>query len=210
VLITALEQHLSRVNALLAVVDGIRLAELAAAFDMHNTGSTFAQPKLADLMSCLVNRDAVAPLFAARLSKYTGPNGKNLAAAKIQATWKMFVCRKYYKFDRKRFVAARIVQRSWRMYTRHQKTRRLIATAWAAKLQGWRQMMSDFRRRWPRVVRRRRVIVHIPSLSYTCAQRESMHKFTTHENSQFSRMCDLADPLVDLVYVSPVPISDEV
>lgn len=210
IMIAALEAHLVRVNAPLAIVDGVRLAELAAAFDLRNTGSTAAQPTQSELLACLVNADAVQPLFASRAHKYVGASGRELAATKIQATWKMFVCRKYYKFDRRRFVAARVVQRCWRLYTRHMRTRRLIAAAWAAKLEGWRRMMQSFRERWPRIVRRRRVVVHIPSLSFTCAQRESIHNFTTRENGQFARLCAVADPLVDVVYVSPVPVSDEV
>ena len=36
-----------------------------------------------------------------------------------------------------------------------------------------------------------------------------MHNFTLQENSQLSRLCAVADPLVDVIYISPFPLTDE-
>ena len=65
--------------------------------------------------------------------------------------------------------------------------------------------------RWPQLSQKRRVAIHVPSLSFDEAQRAqgSMGHFATRQNLQMSRLCSVADPLVDVVYVCPFALSDD-
>jgi len=47
------------------------------------------------------------------------------------------------------------------------------------------------------------VVVHLPSLGLTEGQRQGLSKPQLRENSQMARLCDLADPLVEALYVAP-------
>ena len=52
--------------------------------------------------------------------------------------------------------------------------------------------------------------MHIPSISVESKCRQDMINFTARENLQMIRLCAISDPLVDVVYVSPFNVSDEV
>ena len=47
------------------------------------------------------------------------------------------------------------------------------------------------------------MVIHLPSLGLTEGQRQGLSKPHLRENSQMARLCDLADPLVEVVYVAP-------
>ena len=71
-------------------------------------------------------------------------------------------------------------------------------------------MMEEFKTRWPDIQQRRRVEVHINSISISELQRISMEKFLQRENAQLSRIFALKDPNVDVVYVSPFQMTSDV
>lgn len=64
-------------------------------------------------------------------------------------------------------------------------------------------MMDEFKVKWPAIKTRRRVEVHINSLSIEELKRISMEKFLQRENAQLSRIFALRDPNVDIIYISP-------
>lgn len=45
-------------------------------------------------------------------------------------------------------------------------------------------------------------------MGLTEGQRQGMFKPQVRENSQMARLCDLADPLVDLLYVAPFKLPE--
>ena len=71
-------------------------------------------------------------------------------------------------------------------------------------------MMDEFKQRWPAISQRRRVEVHINSLSISELQRISMEKFLQRENAQLSRIFAMKDPNVDVIYVSPFQMTSDV
>jgi len=71
------------------------------------------------------------------------------------------------------------------------------------------QMMEKFRRRWPQIQRRRRVVIHIPSISAEEHVRWGIPHFSTRQNLQMARLCAIADPMVDVIYVAPFALTDD-
>lgn len=62
---------------------------------------------------------------------------------------------------------------------------------------------------WASINSSHRVVIHIPSLSLTPAQRASVCSVSSIpllESAQISRVCDVADPLVDVVYITHAPM----
>jgi hypothetical protein len=47
----------------------------------------------------------------------------------------------------------------------------------------WRQMMEEFKQKWPTIKQRRRVEIHVNSLSIDEIKRMSMEKFLQRENA---------------------------
>ena len=52
------------------------------------------------------------------------------------------------------------------------------------------------------------MIVHLPSLGLTEGQRQGLSKPDMRQNSQMARLCELADPLVDRLYVCPFTLPE--
>jgi hypothetical protein len=67
----------------------------------------------------------------------------------------------------------------------------------------WREMMDEFKRKWPDIKKRKRVEIHINSISIHEMKRISMEKFLQRENAQISRIFAVKDPLVEVIYVAP-------
>ena len=64
-------------------------------------------------------------------------------------------------------------------------------------------MQSRFIESWPRVRTKRRVAVHVPSLSFEELMRSGIPRFSARQNLQMARLCGVSDPLVDVIYVAP-------
>ena len=70
-------------------------------------------------------------------------------------------------------------------------------------------LFQAFQRNWDRIKSNKHVVIHIPSLGLSQHIRESMSDLGVWQNVQMSRLCDIKDPNCDVIYVSPVPINDE-
>jgi hypothetical protein len=64
-------------------------------------------------------------------------------------------------------------------------------------------MMDEFQQKWSFIRSKRRVEVHISSISIDELKRISMEKFLQRENAQLSRIFSLKDPEVEVIYVTP-------
>ena len=71
-------------------------------------------------------------------------------------------------------------------------------------------MMEEFKQKWPAIKQRKRVEIHINSLSIDEIKRISMEKFLQRENSQISRIFSVKDPNVDVIYISPYQMTPDV
>lgn len=70
--------------------------------------------------------------------------------------------------------------------------------------------MEEFKSKWSDIKQKRRVEIHINSISVNEMKRISMEKFLQRENAQISRIFSVKDPLVDVIYVSPFQMTNDV
>jgi hypothetical protein len=200
-LVGHLEKICERFKVPLAVVDGKALAECAAAVAAR--GDYPAMGRVDELLRCLVNIDVVAPLIT-----FGGNEG---AAITVQRHARGMAARKQLARDKATHdAAARSIQRRWRLLLLRRGIARQVMMKRAADRAVFRRLQSSLARAWPDVAGGPRVIVHIPSLSLDSNRRLSLANLAVRQNSQLSRLCDLADPDVEIIYVSPFPLSDEI
>ncbi|KAL0480912.1 hypothetical protein AKO1_011189 [Acrasis kona] len=139
-----------------------------------------------------------------------GKFGKELAAMAIQKTWRRYVAQKRYKYLKEQNKSAIIIQKAWRLSRKLFATRREIKRRQLTAEQQWRKKQDRFRENWSVIKTKKRTIIHVPSLTYEVHQRKSIQeRFQFIQNAQLFRLCALMDDLVDVIYVSPFPVSDD-
>uniref|UniRef100_H3HD76 IQCH-like ATP-grasp domain-containing protein n=1 Tax=Phytophthora ramorum TaxID=164328 RepID=H3HD76_PHYRM len=200
----ALETLLTQYFVPLAYVDGQRLLSLAA------TG----QPRFSksELLACIVNEEQVMSVLRRPGQRYKGRDRKRRAATTIQACVRMWSIRRRYVRSRASDISATRIQLAWRSYSCHAALKTRLREVRREQLERWEARMQDLRTQWPQIAGRRRVVVHVPSLSLDEHSRLSAENFAVQQNLQLTRICAAAlDSHVDLlVYVSPFELTADV
>jgi hypothetical protein len=71
-------------------------------------------------------------------------------------------------------------------------------------------MQEDFKQSWKHIKKSRRVEIHINSFSIRQGQRLSLEKYKQKENAQIARLFNVKDPNVDIIYICPFPLTNEI
>lgn len=71
-------------------------------------------------------------------------------------------------------------------------------------------MQEEFKQKWPEIKRQKRIEIHINSYSLSELQRLTMEKLKQKENSQIARIFSVKDPNVDVIYVCPFTLTNDV
>jgi len=187
----------------LAIVDGKSLADLA-----HGVIAAGLQPQMQDLLVCVQNIQEVAQQLRQPGRRFKGDGGQGLAATAIQSAWRgLLVRRRHSKAGR----AALEIQTAWRLHRlRSTIMQRLRQARWQrdAKFQALQQGLYE---QWPQMQRQSHVVVHVLSLHRTqpmaLLQKDAL---LVAEAAQLTRLCDLAEPRVEVVLVLSSPPDDDV
>lgn len=186
----------------LAYVDGRQLVELAR--------ENLDKPTKEEMFDCINNKDEVGKLVKIPTRMFKGPEGPILAATVIQKNFRMYKAREAYKHLRFLMKKATIIQRRFRLYLFQKQTKDRVEELTNESLFVWKEMMDEFKQKWPSIKNRRRVEVHISSISIEELKRISMAKFLQRENAQLSRIFSLKDPNVEVIYVTPFQMTSDV
>jgi hypothetical protein len=187
-----------------ATVDGKKLAELCA-----ETGGV-GMPPVERLLACIHNIQEVAAVLWLPGRRFQGPQGRHAAATAIQAVVRGARGRREAAERWHRACAARAIQASWRLRALRERALERMHAARRARDARFAELQARLRESWASTACQHRVIVHLPSLTLTPAQHASVAATggaAAHETAQLARLCDVADPLVDVVFIAPTPVS---
>ena len=135
---------------------------------------------------------------------------KTRAAIRIQSYWRGVRARRIYKSLRQQRRAAHIIGSACFRFIRSAQIRRQLKSVRQRQLKFFQSKQQQLRENWTYITSNRRVIVHLPSLGFIQSIRENLTDLPLRESYQIGRVCDLEDPNVEVIYVSPVPITEEV
>ncbi|XP_075714446.1 IQ domain-containing protein H [Rhinoderma darwinii] len=186
-----------------AVVNGDKM--IAATLDQE-LGRT---PSVSQLLSVLENRSWVQKLLSHPGQRYKGRDGKEAAAQKIQATWRGYRERVAYLAYRRQRWAAGVIAIAWLLHVQKSRVKKMLQESRERHLQNFRSRWKHLASNWNHIRTCRRSIIHIPSLGYTEKQRTQTLDLHIQQNLQIGRLCDIADPNVDVIYISPVKLDEE-
>jgi hypothetical protein len=71
-------------------------------------------------------------------------------------------------------------------------------------------MQDEFKLNWPKLKESRRIEIHINSFSISEVQRMTIEKYKQIENAQIARLFTVIDPLVNVIYICPFPLTSEI
>lgn len=202
-LINQLEGLLSRYAVPLAVVDGKSLADLA-----QGVVQSEQQPQVQDLLLCLQNIQEVGAVLRQPGRRFKGPGGRNNAATTIQAAWRGLLARRRYS---RAGVAAATIQGAWRTHRLRTQLAERLMQARRERNDQFAQLQLRLYQQWELVQRNAHVVLHIPNMY--CRQPMSgvqMDAMRVAESAQLARLCDLSDPLVEVLLLMPGPPNTDV
>lgn len=198
-----LEKILASHAISIAYVDGQKVAKLAE--------DELRVPRRNDLIRCIDNAEDVEPLIVLPGRRYTGKDGDSAAAVLLQSVFRKYRQRRSFLSKRVQMKCAMKLVSVLRCASEQRRLASYLARRASNRATRWMAMQDNLRETWDEMHCKPHVVVHIPSMSIALSQRLSMRDFVREQNRQMiGRVCDMLEDNVDVIYVAPFDIGDDV
>ena len=135
---------------------------------------------------------------------------RDIFAIKIQKKFRQYLSR--IKAMELRFELMQIIKiQSWfrHVITYHQ-VQQMLSEYRETKLQNYNTMLNTFKEDWNVLTEMTRIEIHINSYSFSNYKNTTIDKYTEKENLQLNRLIRLIDPNLEIIYISPTEIDEDI
>ncbi|XP_059714713.1 IQ domain-containing protein H isoform X3 [Haemorhous mexicanus] len=183
----------------LATINSQRLAHITSDLDFKEN------PTQSDVLSVLKDQSAVEEIPSRAGRRCRGRGGSAGAAAGRQRGGPSPVPGS----GQQQHWAAGVISSSWRSWNHLAGLRNALREARRRHLENFYSRAKHLAANWNRIRTSRRTIIHIPSLGYSQHIREHIPDLALQQNLQMGRLCDILDANVDVIYICPLALSEE-
>ncbi|NWZ94133.1 IQCH protein, partial [Nesospiza acunhae] len=192
----------------LATINSRKLAQITSDLDFEE------DPTKSDILSVMKNQSAVAKIPNRAGQSCRGQGGSTGAAAGghrggQQQQWAAGVTSPVPGSGQQQQWAAGVISSSWRSWNHLARLRNALRAARHRHLENFCSRAKHLAANWNRIRTSRRTIIHIPSLGYSQHIREHIPDLALQQNLQMGRLCDILDANVDVIYICPLALSEE-
>ncbi|NXB02439.1 IQCH protein, partial [Cnemophilus loriae] len=183
-----------------ATIDGQKSAQIASDLDFQEN------PTKSGILSVIKNQSAVEKIPNRAGQSCRGRGGSAVAAAEAQRRRR---CHGAVPGCGQQQWAAGVIGASWRSWHHLARLRNALREARHRHLENFYSRAKHLAANWNRIRTSRRTIIHIPSLGYSQRIREHIPDLAVQQNLQLGRLCDILDANVDVIYICPLALSEE-
>uniref|UniRef100_A0A3Q3BA83 IQ motif containing H n=1 Tax=Kryptolebias marmoratus TaxID=37003 RepID=A0A3Q3BA83_KRYMA len=190
----------------LAKVSGERLVDFC-----HSWGAGWRKaPSAITLLSVLENREEVSDLVSRPGQRYKGEGGVEAAAILIQSCWRRYSAKTAYRRLCRCNRAARTIAASWWRHAQRCRVKKALQARRFRQLENHRRRAQHLAANWKHIQSSKRTIIHIPSLGFSQSQRLKLRSYDILQNTQISRLCDVRDENVEVIYVCSLHLGEDI
>ncbi|NXK38549.1 IQCH protein, partial [Piprites chloris] len=197
------EKLLKDFSVPLATISGKKLARVASDFELDEN------PTKSAILSVIKNQSTVEKILNRPGQRSEGQGGAEMAATRIQRAWRRHRAGTAAARCRQRERASGVIGAAWRSWSHVARVRNTLRESRHRHLENFCSRAKHLAANWNRIRTSRRTIIHIPSLGYSQRIREHIPDLALQQNMQMGRLCDILDANVDVIYICPLPLSEE-
>ncbi|NXF81647.1 IQCH protein, partial [Sclerurus mexicanus] len=197
------EKLLKDFSVPLATISGKKLAQVASDFELSEN------PTKSDVLSVIKNHSAVEKILNGPGQRCKGQGRTSVAATLIERARRCHGAGKAAAPSGRWEWASGVIGASWRSWSHVARVRNTLRESRQRHLENFHSRAKHLAANWNRIRTSRRTIIHIPSLGYSRCIREHIPDLALQQNMQMGRLCDILDANVDVIYICPLPLSEE-
>ncbi|CAD8086017.1 unnamed protein product [Paramecium sonneborni] len=182
---------------------GSKVQKLSQEFDRSQVFT------MAELLQCFENWEDLQKILKVPTLLYKSKDGQIQAATKISAYYRGYQARKNYYRLKIMVEKVIIIQRSMRVSLFRKKVQKQIIKNNNFMLERFKNRQNVFKEEWSYLKLQQRFEIHLNSFSFEEIKRLSMDKFPQRQNTQITRIFNLKDPLVHIIYIAPYDLPSE-
>ena len=160
-----------------------------------------------ELLDCILNSNTIIPMIKNPIHKFRSPLGKDLAAVKIQASWKRYKAFSAYQQLKILIRKSVVIQNCSRNWRRKLSTRKLIKERENVLVKQHQIIQKNFEKEYSNYKNFSRVEIHI------CNTDEELSTIINPEvlqSSQISRLFAVKNQLIDVIIITSKILSEEI